>query len=123
MDQLIIFPTRGENTLDMTIANRPGLMSDIGSPAKFSDHDTISCSLQSARPTQRKPCRKIYQYTKGDYDAIRADIASYMKNIPNQTWLPLLLMRIGNDSQKPCNNQLKKLFHQNLSAAEINFLS
>ena len=48
--------------------------------------------------------------------------ASHVKNISNQTRLTLLLRRTGINSKKFCNNQLTKLFHQNLSATEIYFL-
>ena len=37
MEQLITFPTREAKTLDLLMTNRPGLASNIRSPAKFSD--------------------------------------------------------------------------------------
>ena len=48
MEQLIQFPTRGDNTLDLILSNRPGLISDCSSPAKLSDHDVIACTLNCA---------------------------------------------------------------------------
>ena len=48
MDQLITFPARESNILDLLITNRPGLMNNMYSPNKFSDHDTILSTLNSA---------------------------------------------------------------------------
>lgn len=72
MEQLIQFPTRGDNTLDLILSNRPGLISDCSSPSKLSDHDVIACTLSCAPPIKRKAKRKIYLYGKGDHESLRS---------------------------------------------------
>ena len=63
----------GSDCRDATVgpfSQRRLLVRTLTPDANFSDHDTVGCSLQTASPTKHKPCRKIYQYAKSEYDAI-----------------------------------------------------
>ena len=42
LEQLIHFPTREENTLDLIITSLPGQFQDTHSPDKLSDHDIVA---------------------------------------------------------------------------------
>ena len=76
MEQLIHFPTRGPNILDLILSNRPGLISACSSPAKLSDHDhdVIACVLNCAPQIKKKAKRKVYLYSKGEYSTLRSDM-------------------------------------------------
>ena len=52
--QLVHFPTRERNTLDLIITSLPGQFLDIQSPDKFNDHDTVSGTLKVVIPQIKK---------------------------------------------------------------------
>ena len=42
LEQLVHFPTREKNTLDLILTSLPGQFQEIHSPDKLSDHDVVS---------------------------------------------------------------------------------
>ena len=77
LEQLIHFPTREENTLDLIITSIPGKFQDIHSPDKLSDHDIVAGTLKTFIPPKKKPRRKVYLYQKGAYDSMRKDALNF----------------------------------------------
>ena len=66
LGQLVHFPTREKNTLDLILTSLPGQFQEIHSPDKLSDHDVVSGTLKVYVPHKTKPRRKVYLYHKGD---------------------------------------------------------
>ena len=66
LEQLVNFPTRDRNTLDLILDSLPGQFVDINSPDKLSDvsdHDIVSGTLKIATPPPlKKTRRKVYCY-------------------------------------------------------------
>ena len=67
--QLVHFPTREKNTLDLILTSLPGQFQEMHSPDKLSDLDVISGTLhiQIHPPPQKKkkkPRRKVFLYEK-----------------------------------------------------------
>ena len=79
LEQLVNFPTRERNTLDLILTSLPGQFVDIHSPDKLSDHDIVSGTLKIAIPPIKKPRRKVYRYQKGDYESMRAETLKFAK--------------------------------------------
>ena len=79
LEQLVNFPTRERNTLDLILTSLPGQFADIHSPDKLSDHDIVSGTLKIAIPQIKKPRRKVYRYQKGDYESMRAETLKFAK--------------------------------------------
>ena len=79
LEQLVNFPTRERNTLDLILTSLPGQFVDIHSPDKLSDHDIISGTLKIAIPPIKKPRRKVYRYQKGDYESMRTETLKFAK--------------------------------------------
>ena len=50
LEQLVNFPTRERNTLDLILTSLPGRFVDIHSPDKLSDNDIVSGTLKIAIP-------------------------------------------------------------------------
>jgi hypothetical protein len=84
LSQLNNTPTRGNNILDLVITNTPDHVSltQILSPEEtsmFTDHHTISFDFSAFLKQPRKSARTIYDYSKGDMDALCAALgADYM---------------------------------------------
>ena len=79
LEQLVNFPTKERNTLDLILTSLPGQFVDIHSPDKLSDHDIVSGTLKIAIPPIKKPRRKVYRYQKGDYESMRAETLKFAK--------------------------------------------
>ena len=50
LEQLVYFPTRERNTLDLIVTSLPGQFADIHSPDRLSDHDIVSGTLKVVIP-------------------------------------------------------------------------
>ena len=59
LEQLVNFPTRERNTLDVILTSLPGQFVDIHSPDKLSDHDIVSGTLKIAILGEKCIIRKV----------------------------------------------------------------
>ena len=79
LEQVVDFPTRQENTLDLVFTSHPGFKvrcKPLPPIAPKSDHDIVlfDTSHQLYRP--RPTCRKIFLWKKTDMDGLRSSISS-----------------------------------------------
>ena len=79
LEQMVHFPTREKNTLDLILTTLPGQFQDVQSPDKFSDHDIVSGTLKIFIPPIKKPRRKVYLHQKGDYESMRKDTLEFAR--------------------------------------------
>ena len=79
LEQMVHFPTREKNTLDLILTTLPGQFKDVHSPDKLSDHDIVSGTLKIVIPPIKKPRRKVYLYQKGDYESMKKDTLEFAK--------------------------------------------
>ena len=77
LEQMVHFPTREKNTLDLILTTLPGQFQDIHSPDKLSDHDIVSGTLKIFIPAIKKTRRKVYLYQKSDYESMRKDTLEF----------------------------------------------
>ena len=80
LEQLVHFPTREKNTLDLILTSLPCQFQEIHSPDKLSDHDVVSGTLKVYIPSKKKPRRKVYFYHKGDFESMRKDASDFAKD-------------------------------------------
>ena len=52
LEQMVHFPTREKNTLDLILTTLPGQIQDVHSPDKLSDHDIVSGTLKIPPPNK-----------------------------------------------------------------------
>ena len=79
LEQLVHFPTREKNTLDLIITSLPSQFLDIQSLDRLSDHNIVSGTLKIVIPPIKKPRRKVYCYQKGDYESMRSNALRFAK--------------------------------------------
>ncbi|KAK3108364.1 hypothetical protein FSP39_006467 [Pinctada imbricata] len=73
--QVIDFPTRGENILDIFATNRPSLVNKATALPGLGDHDIVLLDTNII-PQQRRPIRRlIYIWSKADTQAIAKDLS------------------------------------------------
>lgn len=66
LSQLVDFPTRESNILDLFLTNVPGLVNKIQPAPGISDHDIVFIDSSLKPKMVRQPRRKIFLYKKGD---------------------------------------------------------
>ena len=81
LEQLVHFPTREKNTLDLIITSLPSQFLDIQSLDRLSYHDIVSGTLKIVILPIKKPRRKVYRYQKGDYESMRSDALRFAKEM------------------------------------------
>ena len=79
LEQMVHFPTREKNTLDLIHTTLPGQFQDVHSPEKLSDHDIVSGTLNIFGFPITKSRRKVYLYQIGDYKSMRKDTLEFAK--------------------------------------------
>ena len=77
LEQMVHFPTREKNTLDLILTTIPGQFKGVHSPDKLSDHDIVSGTLKIFISPIKKPRRKVYLYENGDYESMRKDTLEF----------------------------------------------
>ena len=68
---MIKFPTRGSNTLDLFITNRPTLVTRSKAVPGVGDHDIVFVEVHSRALRKKLPSRKIHLWNKLDFDTAR----------------------------------------------------
>ena len=79
LEQMVHFPTREKNTLDLILTTLPGQFQVVHSPDKLSDLDIVSGTLKIFTPPIKKPRRKVHLYQKSDYESMRKDTLEFGK--------------------------------------------
>ena len=79
LEEMVQFPTREKNTLDLILTTLPCQFQDVHSPGKLSDHDIVSGTLKIFIPQIKKHRRKVYLYQKADYESMRKDTLEFAK--------------------------------------------
>ena len=80
LEQLVNFPTREENILDLILTSLRGQFQEVHSPDKLSDHDIVAGTLKVFITPRKKPRCKVYLYRKGDFDSMRRDSSNFAKD-------------------------------------------
>ncbi|KAI8510664.1 hypothetical protein Bbelb_115800 [Branchiostoma belcheri] len=97
LTQIVEGPTRGENTLDLILTNRPTQINRTQIIPGISDHLAVYTELEVKPMRKRQIPRKIPLYTKADWDGFRRfaqDLAHKVRvaeptSNTNQLWLIL----------------------------------
>lgn len=77
LEQLVKFPTRQENTLDIIATNRPTFVSRIAPHPGFSDHETAVLLDMVCHPIRSKPSKhKIFMWNRANIGSIKDQISA-----------------------------------------------
>ena len=71
IDQLVLRPTRGNNTLDLVLTNTPYLIPRVETGPGLSDHDTVYFEYASSLLPANQTPRPVSIYKKADWDGMR----------------------------------------------------
>ena len=74
LQQLVDFPTRLLNTLDLVATNKPSSVLNIRRMAGVSDHDIVLFEVMSKGKLTKQPPRTIYMYDRANLNALREEL-------------------------------------------------
>ena len=78
LEQVVDFSTRGSNTLDIFMTNKPTLVNRCEPVPGVSDHETaVFVEAHIIARRMKNVRQKIYLWNKGDFHKIRADISEF----------------------------------------------
>ncbi len=80
LTQMIDTPTRGNNILDLYFTTNPTLARQVKVIPGIADHGTIVVDSLLKPVANVTPVRKVYQFHKGNLDALNHDITSFGKD-------------------------------------------
>ena len=80
LEQMVHFPTRGDNTLDVILTNRPTLVNSCHSLPALSDHDIIFAEVNICAIRRKPVRRKILLWNRADIDVIRSRVKTSASN-------------------------------------------
>ena len=91
LQQIVNFPTRNNNTLDVVLTNRPSLVKQcVGMPG-LSDHDIVFVETSSRALRHMPAHRKILVWKHANFDDIRLKISNWTRYFisSNTTFTPV----------------------------------
>ncbi|MCG8035359.1 MAG: hypothetical protein JAZ03_24705 [Candidatus Thiodiazotropha taylori] len=79
-EQIVNFPTRGQNTLDIFISNRPSLIERCKPLPGVSDHDVVFVQASTRVPRNKPPSRRIFLWKHAKTENLRDKISEFSKS-------------------------------------------
>jgi len=74
--QVVTFPTREQNILDLRFTTHPDLVLDCKPAPGFSDHNTVIIKFKAYALFKKQIPREIYLYNCADWDAIKERLST-----------------------------------------------
>ena len=104
LEQVIDFPTRGENILNIMLTNCPSLVNSSSGLPALSDHDVLFAEI-NAHAIRKKPVRrKILLWNRADLQVIRSRVSQlsldYTSKFSISTPVNILADTLQNDLQE-----------------------
>ena len=72
-------PTRGQNLLDLFCCNKPSLVKACISIPGISDHSIVLADCDLKETINKKPPRKVYQWSKADWQLVKEQTVIFAK--------------------------------------------
>ena len=109
LQQVINFPTRGQNTLDLICTNVPGRIGNQESLPGISDHHIVSCTINITPLRRLQTPRWIKKYGQANWTGISKDLEN-------------LLSKIRQDPNNQDVETLWRIFKESLTASIDNHI-
>ena len=81
LQQMVTMPTRGPNTLDLILTNCPGRINNLDTIPGISDHQIVTCQLNTFPLRRLQKPRWIAQYGKADWESMAEELCNLQDEI------------------------------------------
>ncbi len=120
LQQVIDFPTRGDNILDVVLTNRPSLISRSSPLPRLSDHEVVfvEANIQAQR---KKPVRrKILLWKKANLDDLRQRVADWSNKFVDKYTTTTPVEELGNAIQQELHQAINSCVPSKMSSSRFN---
>ncbi|XP_072169454.1 uncharacterized protein [Diadema setosum] len=84
LQQIVSFPTRQNNCLDLFLTNRPTLLNKCVALPGISDHDIVLVESSAAANRSRPVKRKVFLWKHADMESLREDCLAFQQAFTDQ---------------------------------------
>ena len=120
LEQMVDFPTRGDNTLDVILTNRPTLTNRCSPLPGLSDHDMVFMDAD-ARASRRKPTRRrILLWKRADLDTIRSRVHQMSEDYTTKITTSTPVEDLANALQLELDKIIDECVPSKLSSTRVN---
>jgi len=116
LTQIVDFPTRQGNTLDIFPTNRPSLFELCVPIAGISDHKAVLTKSNINIMAHEQSRRKIYLWNRTDSNLIRAFFCDFCNEFLNNDSINTAINQLWSDFQSACHFCLDNLVPSKLSS-------
>ena len=102
ISQMVSFPTRGNNTLDIFATNRPNLINKCIPIPGISDHDAVYVESFITAKYRCPAKRKLYQWAKADFQLLSQVITEFTSSFTSSNTTTSCVQKMWNDFKAMC---------------------
>ena len=120
--QMVTFPTRLKNTLDIFATNRPSLVTKCSRLPGLGDHDAVLVET-SMTPKLRRPVRRlIYLWSRADLPALATELGEYVARLETtaQSEEPPTVQTLWQNFKDVCSAAVNRHVPSKLTSARFN---
>ena len=116
LTQVVDFPTRINNTLDIFITNRPSLIKQCYPKPGIGDHEIVYVESYIRAPIQQGHKRKLYNWSKADFETLKLDFTRFSNRFLNDYSVDTPIDELWKEFKQACNECLQQVANALLSA-------
>ena len=102
LEQVVDFPTRDNNLLDIFATNRPSLVQSCKPIPGVSDHEIVYVSSDICAKYQRPVKRKIWLWSKADQPSLKTDMQSFSQDFTENNSIKTDVNSLWSDFSRKC---------------------
>ena len=118
-EQMIKFETRGKNTLDLFITNRPSLVIRTKPLPGVSDHDIVFAEVDTKAVHKKLPSRKILLWKKADMDSLKLRVGKFSESFIGSNTANTDINTLWNTFKSNCTTIINDLIPSKMSSSRV----
>ena len=107
LEQVVDFPTRDNNLLDIFATNRPSLVESCKPIPGVSDHEIVHVSSDISAKYQRPVKRKIWLWSKADLPSLKTDMQNFSQHLTEKNSIKTDVNILWTEFSKKCLELMK----------------
>ncbi|XP_062605203.1 uncharacterized protein LOC134266991 [Saccostrea cucullata] len=119
LNQIVDFPTRKENTLDLFFSNRPSFIDRCEPLPGISDHEAIFVSLNISISRIKPPRRRILLWKKADIEGIKNSATTYSGEFCHDFSTSSDINQMWSSFSTWCSDTMTKLVPSRMSSQRV----
>lgn len=119
LEQMVDFPTRYSNTLDIFATNRPSFVQKCKPMPGLSDHSIIFTENYVSASRTKPVKRKIYLWKKANLTSLKKDLDSYVSNFTSRFTSSTPVQSLWDDFSTECNRLIEQYVPSKLTSSRF----